>query len=55
MEIQFLGAARTITGSMHRVKANGKQFLFDCSTYERIAWRGDQEKQTGRLLRPRRD
>jgi metallo-beta-lactamase family protein len=34
MEIQFLGAARTITGSMHRVKVNGKQFLFDCGTYE---------------------
>ncbi|MGA2264641.1 MAG: MBL fold metallo-hydrolase [Acidobacteriota bacterium] len=34
MEIQFLGAARTITGSMHRVKANGKQFLLDCGTYE---------------------
>ena len=34
MEIQFLGAARTITGSMHRVKAGGKQFLFDCGTYE---------------------
>lgn len=34
MEIQFLGAARTITGTMHRVRANGKQFLLDCGTYE---------------------
>jgi metallo-beta-lactamase family protein len=34
MEIQFLGAARTITGSMHRVKANGRQFLLDCGIYE---------------------
>ena len=34
MEIQFLGAARTITGSMHRVKVNGRQFLMDCGTYE---------------------
>jgi metallo-beta-lactamase family protein len=43
MEIQFLGAARTITGSMHRVKANGKQFLFDCGTYE--GPRGDAIKR----------
>jgi metallo-beta-lactamase family protein len=30
MEIQFVGAARTVTGSMHYLKVNGKKFLLDC-------------------------
>jgi hypothetical protein len=27
MRIQFIGAVRTVTGSMHLVEANGKKFL----------------------------
>ncbi len=34
MELQFLGAARTVTGSMHHVTANNKQFLLDCGMFQ---------------------
>lgn len=34
MEIRFIGAARTVTGSMHLIKANGKTFLLDCGLYQ---------------------
>jgi len=34
MEIQFIGAARTVTGSMHLLKFNEKQFLLDCGLYQ---------------------
>ena len=33
MQIQFQGAARTVTGSMHVVTVNGKTILLDCGTY----------------------
>jgi metallo-beta-lactamase family protein len=34
MEIEFQGAARTVTGSMHVVRANGKTILLDCGLYQ---------------------
>lgn len=34
MEIQFIGAAQTVTGSMHLVKANGHTFLLDSGLYQ---------------------
>ncbi|MCX6149486.1 MAG: MBL fold metallo-hydrolase [Ignavibacteriales bacterium] len=34
MEIQFIGAARTVTGSMHLIKTNGTTFLLDCGLYQ---------------------
>lgn len=34
MEIKFIGAARTVTGSMHLIKANGTTFLLDCGLYQ---------------------
>ncbi len=34
MEIQFIGAAQTVTGSMHLIKANGTTFLLDCGLYQ---------------------
>ncbi|MGB2867891.1 MAG: MBL fold metallo-hydrolase [Bacteroidota bacterium] len=34
MEIQFLGAAKTVTGSMHLVSANGKSILLDCGLFQ---------------------
>jgi metallo-beta-lactamase family protein len=33
MQIQFEGAARTVTGSMHVVRVNGQTLLLDCGIY----------------------
>jgi metallo-beta-lactamase family protein len=30
MEIQFIGAAQTVTGSLHLLKIEGKQYILDC-------------------------
>ncbi len=34
MEIQFIGADRTVTGSMHKLKINNKIYLLDCGLYQ---------------------
>ena len=34
MQIKFIGAAQTVTGSMHLVKVNGFTFLMDCGLYQ---------------------
>jgi metallo-beta-lactamase family protein len=34
MQIQFWGAARTVTGSMHLLTINGKRLLLDCGMYQ---------------------
>ena len=34
MIVQFLGAARSVTGSMHLVQVNGKQLLLDCGLFQ---------------------
>ncbi|MCC7352540.1 MAG: MBL fold metallo-hydrolase [Anaerolineae bacterium] len=34
MNIQFLGAARTVTGSMHLVTVNGHRLLLDCGLFQ---------------------
>ncbi len=34
MEIQFIGAAQTVTGSMHLVKTGTTTFLVDCGLYQ---------------------
>ena len=34
MRITFYGAAKTTTGSMHLVEANGKRILLDCGLYQ---------------------
>lgn len=34
MRIQFLGAARTVTGSMHLLTINGHRVLLDCGLYQ---------------------
>src|SRR5438552_7781783 len=32
--VTFWGAARTVTGSMHLVEANGKRLLLDCGLFQ---------------------
>lgn len=34
MKIQFLGANKTVTGSRHLLKINGKKILLDCGLYQ---------------------
>jgi len=34
MQIQFIGADKTVTGSMHRLIINGKNYLLDCGMYQ---------------------
>ena len=34
MNIQFLGAVRTVTGSMHLVSVNGTKVLLDCGMFQ---------------------
>ncbi len=34
MTLQFIGAARTVTGSMHLLTVNGKRILLDCGMYQ---------------------
>jgi metallo-beta-lactamase family protein len=34
MKLTFWGAARTVTGSMHELRAGGKRYLLDCGTYQ---------------------
>lgn len=34
MELQFIGAARTVTGSMHLLTVDGKKILLDCGLYQ---------------------
>ncbi len=34
MQIKFIGAAETVTGSTHLIEAAGKKFLLDCGLYQ---------------------
>ena len=34
MKLQFLGAVRTVTGSMHRLEVNGAGLLLDCGLFQ---------------------
>jgi metallo-beta-lactamase family protein len=34
MKLTFWGAARTVTGSMHHLAADGKRYLLDCGMYQ---------------------
>lgn len=34
MKITFIGAVRTVTGSMHLLEVNGKRILLDCGLYQ---------------------
>src|SRR5262249_10112812 len=34
MKITFWGAAQTVTGSMHHLQVNGRNYLLDCGLYQ---------------------
>jgi len=34
MKISFLGAAKAVTGSCHKVECNGKAVLLDCGLHQ---------------------
>jgi len=34
MEIQFIGAAQSVTGSLHLLKIEGKQYILDCGLHQ---------------------
>ncbi len=34
MQLQFIGAAQTVTGSMHLLQVNGKRILLECGFYQ---------------------
>ncbi len=34
MKLTFWGAARTVTGSMHEIQADGRRYLLDCGLYQ---------------------
>ncbi|MBI3913505.1 MAG: MBL fold metallo-hydrolase, partial [Chloroflexi bacterium] len=34
MKLEFHGAARAVTGSMHLLETNSQRYLFDCGTFQ---------------------
>lgn len=46
MQIRFLGAARTVTGSQHLLKINGKRIMLDCGLYQGRRQEAIQRNQT---------
>lgn len=48
LSISFEGAARTVTGSRHRISYGGRQWLFDCGVYQ---GRRDEAEQINRTFR----
>ncbi len=47
MQIQFWGAARTVTGSMHLLTINGKKLLLDCGLFQ--GKRSEANERNGHL------
>src|SRR5690348_3723257 len=50
MEIEFVGAAREVTGSCHIVRANGKTVMLDCGMFQ--GKRSEAEEKNRRLPLP---
>jgi metallo-beta-lactamase family protein len=38
MQLQFFGAARTVTGSRHLLTVNGQKILLDCGSAQSHWW-----------------
>jgi metallo-beta-lactamase family protein len=47
MKLTFWGAAGTVTGSMHQIEADGRQYLLDCGLYQ--GRRKDSDEKNRRL------
>ena len=50
MEIEFVGAAREVTGSCHLVRANGKTIMLDCGMFQ--GRRAEADEKNRRLPLP---
>jgi metallo-beta-lactamase family protein len=50
MEIEFIGAAREVTGSCHLVRANGRNVLLDCGMFQ--GKRSEADEKNRRLPLP---
>jgi metallo-beta-lactamase family protein len=50
MEIEFVGAAREVTGSCHIVRANGKTVMLDCGMFQ--GKRSEADEKNRRLPIP---
>lgn len=46
MRLTFLGAARTVTGSMHLLEVNGKKILMDCGLFQGRRQEADERNRT---------
>jgi metallo-beta-lactamase family protein len=46
LSIAFQGAARTVTGSRHRMRFGERSWLFDCGLYQRHREEADRENRT---------
>jgi metallo-beta-lactamase family protein len=53
MELEFVGAAREVTGSCHILRANGKTILLDCGLFQ--GRRAESEEKNRRLPLPVRE
>ena len=49
LTIAFEGAARTVTGSRHRIAWGGRQWLFDCGLYQGHREEADRVNRTFRF------
>ena len=49
MKIYFWGAARTVTGSAHYIKVNGKLIMLDCGLYQGRRKRANQINRSFRF------
>ncbi len=52
MQLQFIGAAQTVTGSMHLLQVNGKRILLDCGLFQGKRAESIRENKTFQYFHP---